>query len=136
MWPDVSTVALWPYALKLAVDLHNAMPGPSDLSPAEIFAGTKDKNRLAAFRTFGPPIFVLEACLQAGHKIPKWEPCSWIAVYLGRSPQHASDVPLVLNIKTGLVSPHYHVVFHDHVMTTQCLVTNVLPSNWKTLFQE
>jgi hypothetical protein len=135
-WPDVVTVSLWPYALRLAVDLHNATPGQSSLSPAEIFAGTKDRNRLADFHAFGCPVFVLEACLQAGHKIPKWEPHSWMAVYLGCSPQHASNVPLVMNIKTGLVSPQYHVVFDDHFTTTQCLATNVLPANWKLLFQE
>jgi len=135
-WPDVVTVSLWPYALRLAVDLHNATPGQSSLSPAEIFAGTKDRNRLADFHAFGCPVFVLEARLQAGHKIPKWEPHSWMAVYLGCSPQHASNVPLVMNIKTGLVSPQYHVVFDDHFTTTQCLATNVLPANWKLLFQE
>jgi hypothetical protein len=135
-WPDVVTVSLWPYALWLAVDLHNATPGQSGLSPAEIFAGTKDRNRLADFHTFGCPVFVLEARLQAGHKIPKWEPRSRMAVYLGRSPQHASNVPLVMNIKTGLVSPQYHVVFDDHFTTTQCLATNVLPAHWKLLFQE
>jgi len=52
-WPVVITVSLWPYALRLAVDLHNAMPGPSSLPPAEIFAGTKDRNRLADFHAFG-----------------------------------------------------------------------------------
>jgi hypothetical protein len=36
-WPDVIHVDLWPYALKLAVDLHNSTPGQSGLSPAEIF---------------------------------------------------------------------------------------------------
>jgi hypothetical protein len=135
-WPDVITVLLWPYALRLAVDLHNATPRSSSLSPAEIFAGTKDRNRLADFHAFGCPVFVLEARLQAGHKIPKWEPRSRMAIYLGRSPQNASNVPLVMNIKTGLVSPQYHVVFDDHFTTTQCLTTNVLPANWKTLFQE
>jgi len=48
-WPDVVTVTLWPYALRLAADIHNATPGLSGLSPTEIFAGTKDKNRLRDF---------------------------------------------------------------------------------------
>lgn len=41
-----------------------------------------------------------------------------------------------MNIKTGLVSPQYHIMYDDHFMTTQSLVTNVLPSNWKSLFQK
>jgi hypothetical protein len=135
-WPDVITVLLWPYALKLAIDIHNATPGSSGLSPAEIFAGTKDRNRLADFHAFGCQVFVLEARLQAGHKIPMWEPRSRMAIYLECSPQHASNVPIVMNIKTGLVSPQYHVVFDDHFTTTQCLATNILPASWKTLFQE
>jgi hypothetical protein len=45
-WPDVVTVTLWPFTLRLTADIHNAMPGISGLSPVEIFAGTKDKNGL------------------------------------------------------------------------------------------
>jgi len=128
-WSDIIKVDLWPYALKLAIDLHNHTPGPSGLSPAEIFVGVKDKDRLQAFHTFGCPVFVLlETRLQAGHKIPKWEPHS-------RSPQHASNGPLIMNINTGLVSPQYHVVYDDHFTTTHSLETNVLPLNWVTLFQ-
>jgi hypothetical protein len=72
LWPDIITEDLWPFALKLAVDIHNSTPGPSGLSPDEIFSGQKStKNRLADFHTFGCPVFVLEASLQDGHKLPK-----------------------------------------------------------------
>jgi hypothetical protein len=54
-WPDVVTVTLWPFTLRLTADIHNAMPGISGLSPVEIFAGTKDKNGLWDFHTFGGP---------------------------------------------------------------------------------
>jgi hypothetical protein len=135
-WPDVIHVDLWPFALKLAVDLHNSTPGHTGLSPAEIFTGVKDRSRLKDFHTFGCPVFVLEARLQAGHKIPKWEPRSRMAIYLGRSPHHATNVPLVMNIATGLVSPQFHVVYDDHFSTTQSFETNTLPPNWIHLFQE
>ena len=36
-----------------------------------------------------------------------------MGVYLGQSPQHARSVALVLNIKTGLVFPQFHVAFDD-----------------------
>ena len=40
-WPDVISEELWPFALKLTVDIHNYTPGTSGLSPDEIFSGTK-----------------------------------------------------------------------------------------------
>jgi hypothetical protein len=135
-WPDVIHVDLWPHALKLAVDLHNSTPGPTGLSPAKIFTGVKDRNQLQDFHTFGCPVFVLEACLQTGHKIPKWEPHSRMAIYLGRSPQHVTNAPFVMSIATGIVSPLFHMVSDDHFSTTQSYKTNSLPTNWTQLFQE
>jgi hypothetical protein len=59
-----------------------------------------------------------------------------MVIHLGHSVQHASNVLLVMNTKTQLVSPQFHVVYDGHFMTMQSLVTNVLPSNWKNLFQD
>jgi hypothetical protein len=118
------------------VDIHISTPGPSGLSPDEIFSGQKStKNRLADFHTFGCPVFVLEASLQDGHKLLKWKPRSRMAVYLGLSPNHATFIPLVLSTTTGLVSPQYHLVFDDHFTTVDCLNTNQVPSHWPALFK-
>ncbi len=69
LWPDIITEDLWPFALKMAVDVHNATPGISGLSPDEMFSGQKStKSRLNDFHPFGCPVFVLEASLQNGHK--------------------------------------------------------------------
>jgi len=136
LWPDIITEDLWPFALKLAVDIHNSTPGTSGLSPDEIFSGQKcTRNRLADFHTFGCPVFVLEASLQDGHKLPKWKPRSRMAVYLGLSPNHATTVPLVLNTTTGLVSPQYHLVFDDNFTTVDCMKSDQIPSNWPNLFK-
>jgi hypothetical protein len=132
-WPEIIQENLWPYALRLAVDLHNCTPTPSGLSPEEIFTGVKNRNRLLDFHPFGCLIFILDPTLQQGHKIPRWKPCSRVGVYLGLSPNHASTVPLVLSTTTGLVSPQFHVVFDDHFTTTKCLHDNILPTNWPTL---
>jgi hypothetical protein len=122
LWPDIITEDLWPFALKMAVDMHNATPGISGLSPDEIFSGQKStKSHFTDFHPFGCPVFVLEASLQNGHKIPKWKPRSRMGVYLGFSPNHAMSVPLVLNTTTGLISPQYHVVFDNSFSTTKCL---------------
>jgi hypothetical protein len=76
-WPQAVSIEMWPFAVKLAVDIHNATPGPSGLSPEEIFSRQKARqDRLADFHTFGCPVFVLEPRLQQGLKIPKWQPRS------------------------------------------------------------
>ena len=134
-WADAYTPELWPFALKPAVELNNATPGTTVLSPEEIFTGRKSRCRLNDFHTFGCPVFVLIAGLhESGGSIPKWEPRSRMAVYIGLSPDHTSNVPLVLSTRTGLVMQQYHVVYDDHFMTTRSLHTNVIPSNWKELF--
>ena len=45
--------------------------------------------------------------------MPKWEERSRVGVYLGHSSQHAQNVSLVLNPKTGFISPQFHCVFDD-----------------------
>jgi hypothetical protein len=132
-WPDIISDTLWPYALRLAIDLHSSTPTISGLTPEEIFTGIKGRNCLPDFHSFGCPIFVLEPSLQQGHKIPRWKPLSRLGVYLGLSPDHASSIPLVLSTTTGLVSPQFHVVFDDNFSTTSCLKDNNPPSNWSTL---
>jgi len=126
-WPDIITETLWPFALRLAVELHNKTPGPSDLTPEEIFTGMKQKNKFFDFHPFGCPIFVLDPSLQQGHKIPRWKPRSRMGVYLGSSPNHASSVPLVLSTTTGLVSPQFQVVFDDK----WALLLNILQGQYQ-----
>jgi hypothetical protein len=67
---------------------------------------------------FGLPCYVLDACLQSGLKvIPKWEPRAWMGIYVGLLPSHASNISLVLNPRTGHVSPHFHDVYDDDFTT-------------------
>jgi hypothetical protein len=99
LWPGIITQDLWTFALKLAVDVHNHTLGISSSSPTRIFSGIRDKNRLQDFHLFGCPVFVLEASLQNGHKISKWQPRSKMGVYLGRSPDHATNAPLAVSFK-------------------------------------
>jgi hypothetical protein len=133
LWPEIIQDQLWPFALRLAVDLHNCTPGPSGLTPEEVFIGIKGCNRLQDFHPFSCPVFALDPSLQQGHKIPHWKPCSRVGVYLGLSLAHATSVPLVLSTLSGLISPQFHVVFDDYFTTTQCLHNNSLPSNWPDL---
>ncbi len=52
---------------------------------------------------------------------------------MGRSPAHAKNVALVLNPKTGLVSPQFHVVFNDCFTTVPHLRKRTVPLNWERL---
>lgn len=61
------------------------------------------------------------------------DPKSSAGVYLGHSPYHASNVALVLNLDTGLVSPHFHVVFDDKFPTVDFIKSRKEPSNWEYL---
>ena len=82
------------------------------------------------------PVYCLDAKLQGGVAgIPKWEPRSRLGIFVGHSPDHASDVALVLNPRTGLVSPQYHVVFDDSFSTISHLSTDDAPPNWHYLVE-
>jgi hypothetical protein len=42
-------------------------------------------------------------------------------MFLGFSEWHSSQVPLVLNVTTGKISPQYHVIFDDKFDTVHSL---------------
>ena len=56
-----------------------------------------------------------------------------MGIYVGRSPFHAGSVALVLNPRTGHVSPQYHVVFDDDFTTVPYLNSMDVPSHWAAL---
>ena len=67
-------VALWPFAVRHAVWLHNRLPNAvTGLSPLEILSGTRSDHRdLLRTHVWGCPVYVLDPKLQDGQKIPKW----------------------------------------------------------------
>ena len=86
------------------------------------------------YHVFGCPVYILDSKRQSGTLgPPKWEPRSRIGVYLGHSPMHGGSVALVLNRKTGHVSPQYHVVFDDTFSTVQHMRDGSIPSNWNEM---
>ncbi len=79
-------------------------------------------------------MFVLDNKMQSGQKLPKWEVRSRMGVYLGMSMQHARTVALVLNLKTGHVSPQFHVTFDPKFETVRHSLGNLSPpSEWQKL---
>ena len=62
---------------------------------------------------WGCPAYVLEPKLQNGQKLPKWNRQSRLGQLLGYLDEHSSLVANVWHLKTGYVSPQYHVVFDN-----------------------
>ena len=81
---------------------------------------------------WGCPAYVLDPRRQDGQKIPKWQPQSRQAQYLGASPLHASTVGLVRNLCTGNLSPQFHVVYDDFFETVHATPEQA-PVEWKEL---
>ena len=91
-WPDQNDNTLWPLAMNYAVHLHNNTPKAHDgLCPVEIWSTSKSNySHLRNAHTWGCPVYVLDASLQDGHKIPRWNPRSRRGVFTGPPPLHAS----------------------------------------------
>ena len=67
---------------------------------------------------WGCPVYVLDADLQDGKRVPKWNRRARMGQFLGFSRQHCSSlVGMVRNLRTGFVSPQYHLVFDDNYDT-------------------
>ena len=115
-WPEAEDATLWPLALSHAAHLYNHTPNElSGIAPVEIFSRTaSDGQALRNSHPWGCPVYVLEPRLtESGGKIPKWQPRSRRAQYMGVSPVHAETVGLVRNLHTGYISPQFHLVYDD-----------------------
>jgi hypothetical protein len=135
LWPEVVTKAFWPFAYKAACRARNKFKLDEKLlSPEEKMSGTRVKQTIKHEHPLFCPVYALHSKLQSGiGGIPKWEPRSNAGVYLGHSPEHASDVALVLNLGTGLVSPQFHVIFDDTFSTVEHIRSAKEPTNWENL---
>jgi hypothetical protein len=135
-WPEYVTQMMWPFAAMCAQErmnnLHINLDGES---PDMRFSNVKAVNvQLKHYHTFGCPVYILDSRLQTNPKgVPKWEPRSRLGIYVGHSPVHAGSVALVLNPKTGLVSPQFHVVYDDNFTTVPHMRNLTVPSNWAQL---
>jgi hypothetical protein len=104
-------------------------------TPEEIFSKMPSSYiDITQFHPLGCPIYVLDAQLQNGNKISRWEPCSRVGMYLGHSPYHAQSVALILNLSTGHVLPQYYLVYDDQFTTVPCLQIGTILTNWPDLY--
>ena len=129
---------MWPFALKEAAYRLNRLSLRSDGRSCEATFFDVDKDFIdpSIYHSFGSPCFVLDSRLQSGiGGAPKWEPRSHLGIYVGHSPSHAGSVALVLNPRTGHVSPQFHVVFDDHFTTVPFMEKNEVPPHWSKLVE-
>jgi hypothetical protein len=137
-WKNGIDATLWPMAVKYAVHLFNCLPNDQQLCPADLFTGgLVPRHRLLSLHVWGCPIYVLDPRLQAGQKIPRWQPRSRQGIFVGFSTLHSSEVPLVLNLQTGSITPQFHVVFDDYFSTVLSISPTEDPPNfWSDLCLE
>ena len=138
-WPSMVETNLWPMAVDYAVYHHNHMPRPSVgmLVPIDLLLKTQSaRTHFHDMHVWGCPCYILDPKLQDGHKLPKWKPSSRRGMFAGFSPRHSSLAPLVLNPRTGKISPQFHVIFDDWFTSVLSVGADDAfePSMWQTLF--
>ena len=104
-----------------AVRLHNCTPRPGEATtPYTLFTDEDPPASSHDFKVFGSPVYVLDSALQSRNLGPgKWKNRCHQGIYIGHLLHHASNVILVYNPKTSLVSLQYHVVHDENFDTVQ-----------------
>ena len=134
-WKSGIDSSLWPMAVSYATYIYNHLPNANGIAPADLFTGTQiPRHKLRSFHVWGCPVYVLDPTLQQGKKLPRWEPRARRGIFVGYSSVHSSDVPLVLNLHTGHISPQYYVVFDDSFSTVPSLsADDIPPAFWNAI---
>ena len=116
-WPEAIHLSLWPYALRMAVHVHNNVPNAADASSRlEAFMRIAVSPKSLHYHTFGCPAYMLSTEAEQG-RAKKWEGRAVLGFYLVPSPHHTGSVSLVLNLTTGNTSPQFHMG-HDNFFET------------------
>jgi hypothetical protein len=120
-------------ALRAANDSRNNTPtAKSNKCPMSRFCRMARVPKLRHQHHFGCPVYVLSKDMQDGKKARKWEDRTRVGINLGHSPRHAHSVSLILNIKTGLVSPQFHCMYDDLFETTTGTQSRSIPkAQWQ-----
>jgi hypothetical protein len=128
-WNSHISANLWPYAIRMANEVLNSTPCPqleTRQTPQQVFDRTKVLPNPKHFNPFGCPVYVLATPLQNGSGYHKWKERSRVGIYLGSSPLHGRNIALVLDPRTGLVSPQHNVRFDANFDTvTTCVSTSL-----------
>lgn len=130
-WPDAIHLALWPYAMRMAVTLMNTIPDEGNGSTRlERFASVAVQPKMQHHHTFGCPVLAMTAEAEKG-MARKWDTRAKLGIYLGPLPLHAGSVSLVLNMETGLCLPRFNVVHDDFFEMVRYAGNHAIPkSRW------
>ena len=108
-WGDDGSdnLSLWSFAVDHLAWLYNMIPQrESGITPLKFMSSIKtDHCDLLRAHVWGCPVYVLEAKLPDGNKLPKWSRRARMGQFLGFSREHSSLVAMVRNLHTGFVSP-------------------------------
>jgi hypothetical protein len=122
-WPQCVDSKIWPQATDYAEWVFNRLPLlNSGIAQNELWSGVQAHGAdMTHAHVFGCPVYVLDASLQNGKKIPTWNPRACLSLFLGFSNLHPFQVLLVLSVATGHISPQFHVIFDDKFETVHSL---------------
>jgi hypothetical protein len=132
-WPQHANSKYWPQAVDYAAWVFNRLLNVEfGIALNEIWSGVRSpSSKLSRTHVFGCPVYVLNAFLQDGRKIPKWNPHARLGLFLGFSDLHSSLVLLVLNVVIGHISPQFHVIFDNKFETVNSLpIDQPLKNQW------
>ena len=134
-WKSGVDSSLWPMAVTYAIHVYNDTPNARNLCRADLCTGsTVPSHRLRDLHTWGCHVHILDPSLQAGKKLPWWEPQSHRGVFIGLSTFHSSEAPLILNTTTWSNTLQYHMVIDDLYSTVSSIGSNNdPPSDWADL---
>jgi hypothetical protein len=119
-WSLAISHHLWPYAIMNVASRMNDMARTGEeKTRIELFTGSETRPNLKNHHHIGAPTYVLDNSMQGGKKLPKWMAQARVGVYLGKSLRHVRNISLVLNPRTGMVSPQFHVKVDDTFETVQ-----------------
>jgi hypothetical protein len=84
-WPEHADPKFWPQAINYATWVFNNLPNiESGLSPNKLWSSMRQNDDILwRAHVFGCPVYVLDAALQDGKKIPKWSPRARLGLFLG-----------------------------------------------------
>jgi Reverse transcriptase (RNA-dependent DNA polymerase) len=131
-WPVAISHHLWPYVIcNVSNCLNDMARTDEEKTRMELFAGTEVAPNVKQHHHIGCPVYVLENDLQSGKKMPKWMARARVGIYLGMSLRHARSVSLVLNPRTGMTSPQYHIKVDD-TFETVLGITEATHGTWRS----
>lgn len=132
---DFNLQYYWPFSVYHHIQLlAEILINGQELTPMDLFSNSKSMNHLSDCHVWGCSIYVLEPRLADGKTILRWKQRSRRGLYLVKSPNHASNVALVLNLTTRRISAQYHVVFDDQFHTVAA--STDLEKLWPTRYAQ